>query len=190
MKQTLIQDEILFKGTLADLYDAILTLRRKGVPIAMNIDGDIVLEHPAGNTAIYWYDIGNGIVRLVVVATTLNWRMFHEPRWRLIVDALQTAGFVVETNQADSSLAGKPGERDHLPPLTAMKQLYEDYNPETAQRILDNLPAAFEKHGREGGKWGPRFVAPLVGINATTVGRYFRALKQAGVTTWKDIKLP
>lgn len=77
-----------------------------------------------------------------------------------------------------------------LPDIKTMKTYYPFYLPERARDILDKIPQAYEQFSRDGGRWGPGIIAPKVGINKTTVGRYLKALRRAGITEWKGIPLP
>lgn len=65
--------------------------------------------------------------------------------------------------------------------LQAMRQIYEDYNPKTAREIIEAIPEAWEIYSREGGRWGPGMIAKVVSINSTTIGRYLKAFREAGL---------
>lgn len=71
-----------------------------------------------------------------------------------------------------------------------MRKHYKDYSPERAVEILENVEEAWEKFCIEGGRWGPGKFAGLVTVTPTTIGRYIKALKAAGITQWEGIDLP
>jgi len=77
-----------------------------------------------------------------------------------------------------------------LPEVGMAKEKYGDYAPDTALRILQALPRAYDRCTRVAGRWGPKWVAEEVNINPTTVSRYLRVFYETNLLKIKDIPLP
>jgi hypothetical protein len=65
--------------------------------------------------------------------------------------------------------------------LKIMRTHYKDYSIETARNILKAIPKAYDDCKKEGGRWGPGRLAGYCYINATTIGRYLKAFRSAGL---------
>jgi len=83
-----------------------------------------------------------------------------------------------------------PLKEGELPDVETMKQYYRDYNPETAKRILNVLPKAWEIKETQGGRWGPGMIAQCIPIAPGTISHYLVAFRKAGLREWGSIKLP
>ena len=97
---------------------------------------------------------------------------------------------------ATSFLVGGNVELDDIDDLIAileievMQEHYDDYSPPTAAALLKAIPEAYDVYLDEGGQWGPGYVGAKYGMAAETVGRYFRALTEAGVESVIHIPIP
>ena len=77
-----------------------------------------------------------------------------------------------------------------LSDLASMRNIYPDYSPSTAREIVNAIPQAYNLHCTEGGRWGPGFIARVVPINSTTVGRYLKAFRENKLTEVNGIPIP
>ena len=72
-----------------------------------------------------------------------------------------------------------------------MRRYFKDYEPDTAKKIIAAIPEAWESYKDAGGQWGPQYIAKqLTYVGSTTVGRYLRAFKEAGITETNGIEIP
>jgi len=83
-----------------------------------------------------------------------------------------------------------PLKEGELPDVETMKRYYRDYNPETAKRILNALPKAWELKETHGGRWGRGMIAKCIPIAPGTISHYLTAFREAGLREWGSIKLP
>jgi len=77
-----------------------------------------------------------------------------------------------------------------LSDLISMREIYPDYSPGTAREIVRAIPQAFKIHCAEGGRWGPGFIARVVPVNSTTIGRYLKAFRENNLTEIDGIPIP
>lgn len=77
-----------------------------------------------------------------------------------------------------------------LSDLSSMRKIYPDYSPSTARKIFNAIPDAYRLHCNEGGRWGPGFIARIVPVNSTTVGRYLKAFRENGLKEVDGIPMP
>jgi len=77
-----------------------------------------------------------------------------------------------------------------LSDLASMRKIYPDYSPSTAREIVNAIPQAYNLHCTEGGRWGRGFIARVVPINSTTVGRYLKAFRENKLTEVNGIPIP
>jgi hypothetical protein len=96
-------------------------------------------------------------------------------------------GVVAASNKPDAAYT-VPAQL--LPAFAIAKAKYKDFSYETACRILEGLPKAFQKYQSRGGRWGPRWVSEEIGINSTTLSRYFAAFHAAGIDQYQGISMP
>ena len=68
-----------------------------------------------------------------------------------------------------------------LSDVRLMKTFYKDYSPVTAKEIMRVIPKAWERHNKDGGRWGPGLIANSYTPKPATIGRYIRAFKKAGI---------
>ncbi len=85
---------------------------------------------------------------------------------------------------------GETGEGWELPDLQTMRKHYDGYSPITAEEVLEAIPKAYVLWCKEGGRWGPGIVARFCNVTSTTVGRYLKAFKEAGLTEVDGIEIP
>jgi hypothetical protein len=75
-----------------------------------------------------------------------------------------------------------------LPDPKAMRAIWDEYSPETAQHIATHLPEAYAACD-DPAKWGPTLIAPFVSLKRETVSRYMSAWRKAKLTELNGIPL-
>lgn len=114
--------------------------------------------------------------------------------WESLHTELQRLGWVEPETpiQEAENGAGDSGQTSIdrlLMNKDVMRQYYRDYSPKTAREIVRKIPEAWDLCNEELGRWGPGFIARVYALNSTTIGRYLKAFRKAGITEVDGIEI-
>jgi hypothetical protein len=107
------------------------------------------------------------------------------PDWGIDDDLPQTNDVYEPSPIEDTEDKEPQSDEEIIQNTTLMKKYYKDYNPVTAKNIYDAIPNGYSIYDEEGGRWGPAMIARKGLPKKTTIGRYLKAFKSAGITEIK-----
>jgi hypothetical protein len=115
----------------------------------------------------------------------------------LLIEPNVSAKIVTESSDTQDSgtLVATPVKQPQnevfLPDPTRMRELFPDYNPETARQIAEKLPKMYEAYQRGSlqGRWGPTLIAKQIGYDRATVSRYLNAFRKLGLSELNGVPI-
>lgn len=101
------------------------------------------------------------------------------------LDTMPQSAEVSMAGQSDS----EPVDVDYI--ISVQRQHHKgSFNPDTAREVVKAIPEAANKFLEDGGRWGPAQFEPFCHVTKTTIGRYLKSLRAAGLSRIGGITLP